>query len=71
MHAGQCTDDLQMAQFLGADIHQQVLAFSIVAVEALNRILHGRREFPVCAAELFQQHVPETRIGLADPHRIH
>ena len=33
MHARQCADDFQVAEFLSADIHQQIFAFGIVAVQ--------------------------------------
>ncbi len=71
VHPGQSADDFQMAQFLGADIHQQVLAARIVAVQALNGILHGSGEFAVGAAKLLEQHVAERGIGLVDPDRVH
>ena len=71
MHARQRADDLEMAQFLGADVHQQILAVRIIAIEALNGILHGGGEFAVGAAELLQQHVAETRIGLVDADGVH
>ena len=64
-------DNFQMAQFLGADIHQQVFAGRVVAIEALNGILHGGGQFAVGAAELLQQHVAEARIRFVDPHRVH
>ena len=62
VHARERADDFQVAEFLGADVHQQVLAGGIVAVESLDGILHGRSQFAVGAAELFQQHVAEPRI---------
>ena len=71
VHAGEAADDLQMAQLLGADVHQQVFALRILAIEALDGILHGRGELAVGAAELLEQHVAEPRIGLVDPHRVH
>ena len=64
-------DDFEMAQFLGADIHQQIFAVRIFAVQALDRILHGGGEFAIRAAELLKQHVAETRIGLVDADRVH
>ena len=64
-------DDLEMTEFLGADIHQQVLAVGILAVESLNGILHGGGQLAVGAAELFKQHVAEPRVGLVDSDRIH
>ena len=71
MKSGERTDDFQVAQFLGADVHQQVLALHVVAVQALNRILHRRGEFAVGAAKLLQQHVAERRVRFVDPNRIH
>ena len=55
MHAGQRAYDLEMAEFLRPDVHQKILAVGIVAVEALNRVLHRSRKFTVRAAELFQR----------------
>ena len=63
MHAGQRADDLQVAQLLGADVHQQVFARRIVAVESLDRVLHRGGELAVGAAELLQQHVAESGSG--------
>ncbi len=40
MHARQRSDDLQMAEFLGADVHQQIFAGGVFAIEALHRVLH-------------------------------
>ena len=61
MHAGERADDLQMTQLFGADIHQQIFALRVIAVQALNGILHGGSKFAVGAAELLQQHVAESR----------
>src|SRR5579883_861176 len=71
MHACQNAYDLQMAQLFRADVHQQVLALQIVAVDPLDRVLHRSREFTVSAAELLEQHVAKFRIGRVDPHRVH
>ena len=54
MHAGERSDDLEMTEFLGPDIHQQILAVRILAVKSLNGILHGCGEFAIRAAELLQ-----------------
>lgn len=43
MQAGKRADDLQMAQFFRADIHQQIFPFRILAVEALHGVLHRPR----------------------------
>ena len=71
MHAREGADDFQMAQLLGADVHQKVLAIRILAIETLNRILHRGREFAVGAAELFKKHVAETGVRLVDADGEH
>ena len=71
MHASQRADDFEMAEFLGPDVHQQILAFRVITVQPLNRILHGGGKFAVRPAELFEQHVSKTGIGFTDVHRIH
>jgi hypothetical protein len=68
---GERSHDLEVAQLLRADIHQQVLAGGIVAVEALDRILHRSGKLAVCATELLEQHVAESGIGRIDAHRVH
>src|SRR6185295_12580526 len=55
----------------GADIHQQVFPLEVVAIQSLYRILHRRGELAVGAAELFEQHVAECRIGRVDAHGVH
>ena len=57
--AGQGSDDLEVTQLFRADIHQQIFARWVLAIEALNRILHGGRKFAVGTAELFQEHIAE------------
>ena len=64
MHPREGADDFQMTEFLGADVHQQILAIRIFAIEALDRVLHGGGKFAVGAAELLEQHVAEARIRL-------
>ena len=68
---GEVADDFQVAEFFGADIHEEVFAGGIVAVESLDGILHGGGEFAVGAAELFEEHVAEARIGRIDVNGIH
>jgi len=64
-------DDLQVAQFLGADVHQEVFALCIIAIQSLDGILHRRRQLAVRATKLLEQHVAELRIGLVDAHGVH
>ncbi|MET4799686.1 hypothetical protein ABIA96_002253 [Bradyrhizobium sp. LB11.1] len=71
VQAREGADDFEMAQFLGADIHQKILAVRIFAIETLDGILHGGRQLAVGPAELLQQHVAEPRIGLVDPDCEH
>ena len=71
MHAGQRSDHFEMAQFFRADIHQQVLAIRILAIEALDRILHCGGEFAVGAAELFKEHIAKARIRFVDADGEH
>ena len=63
--------DFEMAGFFGADVHQQIFAIWILAVQALYRILHRGRELAVGAAELFKKHVAETRVRLVDADGEH
>src|ERR1700733_7735852 len=71
MHAGQAAHNFEMTQLFGADVHQQVFALGVVAIQALNRILHGSGQFTVSTSELFEQHVAKLRIGRADLHGVH
>ena len=71
MHAGQRSDDLQVAQLLGADVHQQILAGGVLAIDALDRILHGGGELAVGAAELLQSMLPKRGIRLVDADGVH
>src|ERR1700760_3808135 len=71
MHAREAPDHFQMAQFLRADIHQQILAVRVLAVQSLDRILHRSGELAVGAAELLKQHIAETNIRLVDADREH
>ena len=71
VHAGKGADDLEVAQLLGADVHQQVFALRVLAIESLDRILHRRSELAVGAAELLEQHVAEARVRLVDPDGVH
>ena len=68
---GERADNFQVAQFFGADVHQQVFALCVVAVQPLNGILHCRSQLAVRSAELLEQHVSESRIRLVDADRVH
>ena len=71
MQPGERADDLQVAQFFGADVHQQILALRIVAIQTLNGVLHRRGELAVGAAELLEQHVAESRIRFVNADGVH
>jgi hypothetical protein len=60
-----------MAELFRADVHQKVFAVGVFAVQALDRVLHCRRQLAVGAAELFKEHVSEAGIGLADANGVH
>lgn len=60
-----------MAKFLSTDAQQQVFTGRIFAIESLNLILHGCRQFAIGPAELLEQHVAKYRIGITDIDCIH
>jgi hypothetical protein len=64
-------DDFEVTKLLGANIHQQVFTFRIVAIKTLNGILHGGSKLAVCPAELLQQHGAKPRIRHPDIYRVH
>jgi hypothetical protein len=57
VQASERADDLQVAQFLGADVHQEILAVRIVAIQALDGMLHRRASSPFappnCSSSMF------------------
>jgi len=59
-----------MAELLGGDIEQQVLAARIVLGKSLREIAHGRSQLAVGAAELFEEQRGQRRIGFADSYRV-
>ncbi len=71
VHARERTDYLQVPQFLGSNIHQEIFSLGILAIEPLNGVLHRCCQFTVCPAERFEQHVSEAGIGRPDMDRIH
>ena len=44
-----------MAQLLRSNVEQHVLPAGIVLSQALSKVAHRRGEFPVRAAELFEE----------------
>ena len=71
MQARERSDDLQMTQLFGADVHQQVFPLGILAVQTLNGVLHCRGKLSVGAAELLEQHIAELWIRGVDAHGVH
>src|SRR4051812_47426390 len=71
VHAGESANNFEMAEFFGADIHQQVFASHILAIQTLDGVLHRGGEFPVRAAKLLQEHLSETGVRSADIHGVH
>jgi hypothetical protein len=63
--------DFKVTKLLGPDVHKKIFPLGVVAIQTLYRILHGRGELPICAPELFEQHIAEPGVGLPYPHRIH
>ncbi len=67
MHANEGTDDFKMAEFFGANVEEQVTAGEVVhAVPALDGVLHGRGEFTVRSAELFEEKIAKFNVGGTD-----
>jgi hypothetical protein len=63
VHAGEGADDFEMAKFFGADVHQQVFAIRIFAIQPLYRILHRGREFAVRAPNCSRSMLPKRGSG--------
>ena len=62
MHARQRADDLEVAEFLRPNVHQEIFSLRVFAIQALDRVLHGGGKLAVGAAELLEQHVAELGI---------
>jgi hypothetical protein len=71
MHASETSDDLEMAEFFGPDVHQQIFPIGVFTIKALDRILHCGSKLAVSSAELFQKHIAEAHVGLVDAHSEH
>ena len=69
-HRDDRADHLEVAQLLGGDVHQHVLAARIVVAQPLREIAHRRRELAVGAAKLFEDQGAEHRIRLGYPDGI-
>src|SRR5581483_7965501 len=69
-HGDNCADDLQMAELLGGDVDQHVLAARIILREILRKISKRSRELSLRAPELLQHQVGKTRIALTDTYGV-
>ena len=63
--ARQRADDLEIAQLLRPDVHHKIFSLRVVAIEPLDRVLHGGGKLAVGAAELLEQHVADLGSGLS------
>ena len=63
--ARQRADDLEIAQLLRPDVHHKIFSLRVVAIEPLERVLHGGGQLAVGAAELLEQHVADLGSGLS------
>jgi hypothetical protein len=64
------SDDLEVAEFLGGDVHEEVVHFRVLLPQhkGLREVLQCGGEFTVGAAELLHEQRCESWIGLVDPH---
>lgn len=58
--------DLQVAQLLGGDVDQHVLAAGVVLGEVLREIAAGRGELALRATERLEHEVGQSWVGLGD-----
>ena len=59
-----------MAQFLGRDIEQQILATGIIFPNGLGEVSAGGTEFSLKTTELLEQQIRKTRIRRRDAHGV-
>ncbi len=59
-----------MAELLGRDVEQHVLAAGVDLADALGKVPHRGRQFAVRTAELLEQQRREGRICFGYAHRI-
>ena len=63
-------DDLEVAELLGGDVDQHVLATGIILGQVLGEVAARRRKFTLRTAELLEQQVGEAGIGFADANGV-
>jgi hypothetical protein len=69
-HRDDGADHFKVAEFLGGDVHEQVLAARIVFSQRLGEIPAGCGEFALRSAKLLEHQVGEAGVGLTDSHRV-
>jgi hypothetical protein len=69
-HGHDGADDFQMAELLGGDVQQHVLAARIVLGHGLAEIAHRGGQLALRPTELFEQQVGQGRIGPGYSHRV-
>ena len=69
-HGDDRADHLKVAEFLGRDVEQHVLAPGIVLGQPLREVAHRGGEFPVGSAELLEQQRCQRRVRFPDAHRV-
>lgn len=53
-HGDDRTDDFEVAELLGRDIHQHVAAADVLVRQTLRKVAHRRRQFALRSAKLLQ-----------------
>ena len=71
VHPRQRADDLEVAQLLGADVHQQVFALRIVAVEPWMEYCIAAASSPFAPPNCSSSMLPNLGSGCIDPHGVH
>ncbi len=64
-HGDDTADDLQVAELLGGDIEQHVLAAGVLLGQGLGEIAHGRGQFALGTSELLEHEAGQGGIGFA------
>jgi hypothetical protein len=69
-HSHDAADDFKVAQFLGGDVEQHILAPDVVLGDALCEVTHGGREFALRTAELFKHEARQHWIRFPDSDSV-
>jgi len=70
-HGDDRTDHLQVAELLGGDVEQHVLAAGVLFSQRLREIAHRRRQLALRTAELLEHERRQAGVRLGDAHRVH